>query len=209
MPRALLLLERIDRWWLDASLVALKGGESRMPTPQKAAVIDELTEQLSRANLAILTDYRGLNVGDIQGLRAQLRPQNAEFHIAKNTFTRIAAERAGINGLEPVLEGPLALVFAYGDMAGPAKTISDFARTSRILTIKGGVLESQFINPAQVEDVASLPSREVLLGKLVGMLASPMSRMVGVLGGPSRSVAYVLNSRAEQLGGAPEAQAAD
>ena len=173
-----------------------------MPTPQKAAVIDELTEQLSRANLAILTDYRGLKVGDIQGLRAQLRPQNAEFHIAKNTFTRI-------NGLEPVLEGPLALVLAYGEVAGPAKTVSDFARTSRILTIKGGVLESRFIGPADVEDVASLPSREVLLGKLVGMLASPMARLVGVLGGPSRSVAYVLNSRAEQLGGVPEAQAAD
>lgn len=180
-----------------------------MPTPQKAAVIDELTEQFSRANLAILTDYRGLKVSDIQGLRAQLRPQNAEFHIAKNTFTRIAAERVGIDGLQPVLEGPLALVFAYGEVAGPAKTISDFARTSRILTIKGGVLESRFIGPNDIEDVASLPSREVLLGKLVGMLASPMARTVGVLGGPSRSIAYLLTSRVDQLGAATEAQAAD
>ena len=89
-----------------------------MPTPQKAAVIDELAEQLSRANLAILTDYRGLKVSDIQGLRAQLRPQNAEFHIAKNTFTRIAAERVGIDGLQPVLDGPLALVFAYHGLGG-------------------------------------------------------------------------------------------
>ena len=81
-----------------------------MPTPQKAAVIDALTEQLSRANLAILTDYRGLKVSDLQTLRTSLRAQDAEFRVAKNTLTRIAAERAGIAGLEPVLEGPLALV---------------------------------------------------------------------------------------------------
>lgn len=180
-----------------------------MPTPQKAVVIDELAEQLSRANLAILTDYRGLKVADIQGLRASLRANDAEFHVAKNTFTRIAAERAGITGLQPVLEGPLALVFAYGEVAGPAKTISDFARTSRILTIKGGVLESRFISANDIEDVASLPSRDVLLGRLVRMLASPMARTVGVLSGPSRSVAYLLQSRVDQLGGAPEAQAAD
>lgn len=180
-----------------------------MPTPQKATVIDTLTEQLGRANLVILTDYRGLKVSDLQTLRASLRAQDAEFRVAKNTLTRIAAERAGIAGLEPVLDGPLALVLAYGDVAAPAKTISDFARTSRILTVKGGVLEMRFISAADVEDVASLPSRDVLLGKLVGMLASPMARTVGVLGGPSRSVAYVLNSRVQQLGGAPDALAAD
>src|SRR5690348_8073494 len=101
-----------------------------MPTPQKAVVIDELAEQLGRANLAILTDYRGLKVSDLQTLRASLRTHDAEFRVAKNTFTRIAAERAGISGLEPALEGPLALVLAYGEVAGPAKTISDFARTS-------------------------------------------------------------------------------
>jgi large subunit ribosomal protein L10 len=180
-----------------------------MPTPQKAVVIDELADQLGRANLAILTDYRGLKVSDLQTLRASLRTHDAEFRVAKNTFTRIAAERVGITGLEPVLDGPLALVLAYGEVAGPAKTISDFARTSRILTIKGGVLESRYISASDIEDVASLPSREVLLGKLVGMLASPMARTVGVLGGPSRSMAYLLKSRVDQLGGAPEAQAAD
>ncbi len=180
-----------------------------MPTPRKAAVIDELTDQLSRANLAILTDYRGLKVSDLQTLRASLRTHNAEFRVAKNTFTRIAAERAGITGIEPALEGPLALVLAYGEVAGPAKTITDFVRSSRILTVKGGVLESRFISAADIDDVASLPSREVLLARLVGMLASPMARTVGVLGGPSRSVAYLLKSRVDLLGGVPEAEAAD
>jgi len=161
-----------------------------MPTPQKAVLIDELFDQLSRANLAILTDYRGLKVSDLQTLRASLRAQDADFRIAKNTFTRIA-------------------VFAYGEIAAPAKTITDFVRSSRILTVKGGILESRFISAADIDDVASLPSRDVLLGRLVGMLASPMARTVGVLGGPSRSLAYVLKSRVDQLGGVSEAEAAD
>jgi large subunit ribosomal protein L10 len=172
-----------------------------MPTPQKAIQIDALTESLGRAQLAVLTDYRGLKVGDLQTLRSTLRPLGAEFHIAKNTLTRIAAENVGIEGLTPLLEGPLALVLAYGDVVGASKAITDFARTSRILTVKGGVLNNRVIGAADVEALASMPSREVLLGKLVGLMASPMARTVGVLSGPSRSIAYILQARADQLGG--------
>ncbi|MGH2558414.1 MAG: 50S ribosomal protein L10 [Thermomicrobiales bacterium] len=179
-----------------------------MPTAQKAAVINMLTDQLSRAQLTIVADYRGLKVGDLQGLRSTLRPFGAEFHIAKNTLTRIAATNAGIEGLDSSLEGPTALVLAYDDIVGTAKAIADFARTSRILTVRGGVLNQKFITSDQVDVVSSLPSREVLMGKLVGMLASPMARTVSVLGGPSRSLAYLLNARAGQLGGG-EAVAAD
>jgi large subunit ribosomal protein L10 len=180
-----------------------------MPTAQKAATIDALTESLSRAQLAVVTDYRGLSVGDLQTLRSTLRPLGAEFHIAKNTLTKIAAGRAGISGLDDVLEGPTALMLANEDIVAPAKAIVEFARTSRILTVRGGVLNEQFVSPEDIEAVATLPSREELLGKLVGMLASPMTRIVGVLGGPSRSLAYVLQARAEQLGGGEEAVAAD
>jgi large subunit ribosomal protein L10 len=179
-----------------------------MPTARKAAVIDELSDQLARAQLTIVADYRGLKVSDLQGLRSTLRPFGAEFHIAKNTLTRIAAGNAGIEGLDPALEGPTALVLAFDDIVGTAKAISDFARTSRILTVRGGVMNQKFISSEQVDAVSSLPSREVLLGKLVGMLASPMARTVGVLGGPSRSMAYLLQARADQLGGG-EALAAD
>src|SRR5687768_5232350 len=128
-----------------------------MPTTEKAQTIDELAGQLSRAKLAILTDYRGLSVTGIQGLRATLRPLNAEFRIAKNTLTRIAAERAGIEGLTPMLDGPLALVLAYDDVVAPSKAISDFVRTSRILTVKGGVLENQIVSAKGIEDLATLP----------------------------------------------------
>lgn len=179
-----------------------------MPTPQKAIHIGELTDSLQRATLAVLTDYRGLKVSDLQTLRTTLRPLGAEFHVAKNTLTRIAAENAGIEGLTPLLDGPLALVLAYGDVVGASKAITDFARTSRILTVKGGVLNKRTISAGDVEALASMPSREVLLGKLVGLMASPMARTVGVLSAPSRSLAYILQARADQLGGAV-LQAAD
>lgn len=180
-----------------------------MPTPQKATEIAELTDRFSRAQLAVITDYRGLSVASLQEFRAKVKPMDAEFRVAKNTLTRIASEAAGIEGLAPQLEGPTAILFAYGDIAGAAKALGDFARSSRILQVRAGVLDGQLLGPSDIEAIASLPPREELLGKLVNLLASPMARTVGVLSGPSRSVAYLLNSRIEALGGAPEVAAAD
>ena len=179
-----------------------------MPTALKAQTIEELTEQLGNANLIVLTDYRGLKVSELQGLRTTLRPFDGEFRIAKNTLTRIAAEQAGIEGLEPALEGPLALGFANGDIVAFAKAINDFVRTSRVLTIKGGVLDKRFITATQVEGISTLASKEVLQAQFLGMLKAPQRNLVSVLNGPARSVAYLLNARAEQLGGSP-AMAAD
>jgi large subunit ribosomal protein L10 len=176
-----------------------------MPTAQKATEIDELTDRLSRAQLTIITDYRGLSVTALQDFRSRVRPMDAEFRVAKNTLTRIAAERVGIEGLETQLEGPTAILFAFGDVVAPAKAVSDFARTSRILQVRAGVMNNQVLNASDVEAISSLPPREELLGKLVGLLASPMARTVGVLSGPARSVVYLANARVEQLGGAAEA----
>ena len=178
-----------------------------MPTSAKAQTIDELSEQLSNAKLIVLTDYRGLRVADLQDLRTSLRKSGGEFRVAKNTLTRIAAENAGISGLDSYLEGPLALGLANDDIVGFTKSLSDFARTSRILTIRGGVLDKNFITAEQVEAISTLPSKEVLQGKLLGLLQSPMARTVGVLSGPSRSIAYLLQARADQLDGT--AMAAD
>ncbi len=172
-----------------------------MPTSAKAQTIDELTEQLANARLIVLTDYRGLRVADLQDLRTNLRKSGGEIRVAKNTLTRIAAENAGIAGLEPHLEGPLAIGLVSEDIVGFTKSLSDFARTSRILTIRGGVLDKNFISAEQVEAISTLPSKEVLQAKLLGLLQSPMARTVGVLSGPSRSIAYVLQARADQLGG--------
>ena len=180
-----------------------------MPTPQKAVQIGELADQLSRAQLTIVTDYRGLSVTDLQSLRSTLRPLNAEFRVAKNTLTRIAAEQVGIDVMQPVLEEPTALVFAYEDIVSVSKAVNDFVRTSRVLKVRGGVLQNQLLDADAVESLASMPSKQELQGKLLGLMVSPMSRTVGVLSGPSRSLAYLLNARAEQQGGGSEAVAAD
>jgi large subunit ribosomal protein L10 len=169
-----------------------------MPTRQKARTIDQLSDQLTRANLVIVTDYRGLKVADLQTLRGNLRPSGAEIHIAKNTLTRIAAGNAGVVGLDPLLEGPSALVFAFEDAVQTAKAVSDFVRTSRILSVKGGVMGDRAVTAADVEAIATLPSREELQARLLGMLVSPMARTLSVLSGPSRSMVYLLNARAEQ-----------
>lgn len=172
-----------------------------MPTPQKAKSIDELTDHLTRAKLVIVTDYRGLKVTDLQTLRGNLRTSGGEFHIAKNTLTKIAAGHAGVEGLDPHLEGPSALAFGFEDAVQTAKTVSDFVRTSRVLVIKGGVMDNRPISAADVEAIATLPSKEELQARLLGMLVSPMSRTLGVLTGPSRSLVYLLNARGEQQEG--------
>ena len=100
-------------------------------------------------------------------------------------------------------------MFAYDDVVAPAKALTDFVRSSRVLELKTGVMEGQALDVSQIDALASLPPREELQAKLVGLLAGPMTRLVGVLGGPSRSMAYLLNARAEQLGGGEAAEAAD
>ena len=121
------------------------------------------------------------------------------MRVAKNTLTKIAADAQEINGLDSVLEGPTALVFAYDDPAQPAKILRDFARSSRILQIKAGVLEGNVLTADQVADIADLPSREELVAKVVGGISSPLYGLVGVLSGPVRSLTYVLQARREQL----------
>jgi large subunit ribosomal protein L10 len=172
-----------------------------MATPRKIEAVAELTEVLSRSTLTILTDYRGLSVADLQNLRAQLRPHQAEVRVAKNTLTKIAARNNNLEALEPQLVGPTALVTAYDDPVQPAKIVSDFARTSRILQIRAAMLEGAMISQAQIEDLANLPSKDVLIGRVVGGLSSPLYGIVGVLAGPIRALQYVLQARAEQLGG--------
>ena len=179
-----------------------------MPTAQKAQQIDEIAANLERSQLTVVANYRGLTVSQMQELRSGLRETNAEFIVAKNTLTRIAAERVGVGIPVEHLEGPTAIMYAYDDIVGPAKALSDFVKSSRgVLEIKVGVMEGQVLASSDIEALASMPPREELLGKLVGMLASPMSRAVGVLGGPSRSLVNVLNARADSMGN--EAQAAD
>lgn len=149
--------------------------------------------------LTILTDYRGLSVPQIQELRSNLRASQAEMKVAKNTLTKIAAHGRDINGLDDNLVGPTALVFAWEDPAQPAKVIRDFARSSGILSIKIGVMEGEILTAEQITAIADLPSRDELIAKVVGGIASPLYGLVNVMSGPARSLAYVLQARKEQL----------
>lgn len=149
--------------------------------------------------MTIVTDYRGLSVADLQNLRAQLRPHNAEVKVAKNTLARIAARNNSIEVLEAELVGPTALVLAYEDVAQPAKIVNDYVRTSRILQVRCGLLDGQLVAAGRIDEIANLPSRDVLLGKVVGGMSSPLYGIVGVLAAPVRSLMYVLQARQSQL----------
>lgn len=158
-----------------------------------------MTDAFERSALTIVADYRGLSVPQMQDLRAQLRAHQADMKVAKNTLTKRAAHARDISGLDDVLEGPTALVFAWQDAAQPAKIVRDFARTSRILTVKAAVMEGEILSAEQVTAIADLPSREELIARVVGGVASPLYGIVNVLSGPLRSFAYVLQARKDQL----------
>lgn len=170
-----------------------------MPTAKKAQAIDELAEKLGRAKLAVMTDYRGLTVSQIGDLRKQLRPLEVEYEVSKNTLVAKAAAKAGVHVLDKPQEGPTAIAFCYGDVVAPSRVLGDFARTSKIMTIKGGLLGNKLIGPADVARLATLPSREILLAKMLGSIQSPMVGLVSVLNGPIRGLAYVLQARVKQL----------
>jgi large subunit ribosomal protein L10 len=175
-----------------------------VPTEKKVQEVADIAEMLRTATLAVLTEYRGLTVADLQRLRRELRPHESEFRVVKNTLAGLAADEVGLGEIRPLLEGPTAMVIAKAEPVAPAKIVNDFVRTSKILKVKGAVLEGQMIPVGEIERLATLPPREVLLGQVVAGFQSPIAGLVGVLSGTIRSLAYVLQARADQLGGAAE-----
>lgn len=166
---------------------------------KKSDVVEELTRDLSGSQLAVLTDYRGLTVSEISDLRRKLREVGVEFHVTKNTLARFAAEKAGVGQVASLLVGPTAIAFASDDVTRAAKVLSEYAKTSKVFAIKGGLLSGKLINADDIGALADLPPREVLVARLLGMVQSPMVGLVGVLNGPMRNLAYVLKARADQL----------
>jgi large subunit ribosomal protein L10 len=179
---------------------------------QKAAVIEEVARQISEAEAIYAVDYRGASVPQAAELRARLRDADATFRVVKNTLTERAADQAGAEGLKAYLEGPTAMTFVRGDAAAAAKALSDFRRSSGLLTFKGGWMNGEALSPEQMDAIARLPTRDVLYGRLVGMVASPLTGLVTSLGGLIGGLARQLGQIAEQglIGGdAAPAAAAD
>lgn len=178
-----------------------------MPTPQKVAAVEELTDKMRRAKLAVVTDYRGLSVRDLATLRRALRPHQVEFTVAKNTLLRIAARNAeiGSDASDELLAGPSGIAFCYEDIVQPAKALADFARTSRILTVRGALMGTVILGADEIARLATLPSTEQLRAEVVGAIGGPLSQMVGVLNGLLQTLVGTLEAQVEKQGGAAAA----
>jgi large subunit ribosomal protein L10 len=172
-----------------------------MQRKDKERVVEELAERLKRSDTLIVADYRGLSVTEIDDLRTKLLEHRARFSIVKNTLARRAAEAAGNEALLALLDGPTAIAFleSDGDPVAVAKALSDAARTTRVLAIRGGVLEGTPIDVAAVESLARLPGPDVLRAQLVGALVGPVATVVGLFAAPMRELVGVLQARIDQL----------
>jgi len=165
---------------------------------KKEIAVGEIRERLSRSPSAVLTDYRGLTVGEATRLRSQLREAGVEFKVLKNTLTKRAADEVGITGLETYLEGPTAIAFSSTDPVAPAKILLQFIKTAKKMEIKAGILEGKVIDPDGVKALADLPSREELLAKLAGSMKAPLYGLASVLAGPMRNFVYALDQIRQQ-----------
>ena len=167
---------------------------------QKAEQVEEIADRLKKAKVAVLTDYRGLTVSQLQDLRTRLRGGEVEYRVIKNTLARRAAEAAGVPALQSELKGPVAIAFGYDDLGVPAKLISEFVRATRLkLDVVGGLVEGRVFTPEQVKQLADLPSRESLIAQLLGTLQSPVGQLVGIMQTPVQQLVGVLNAYKERL----------
>jgi large subunit ribosomal protein L10 len=180
---------------------------------QKAAVIDEVAAQITESEAVFAVDYRGISVPQAAELRGTLRDADARFRVVKNTLTERAADKAGAEPLKAFLEGPTAMTFVRGDAAAAAKALSDFRRRSggTLLEFKGGWMNGEILGAPEIESIARLPSRDVLYGRLVGMVASPLTGLVTSLSGLISGLGRQLQQIVDQglIGGDAPAPAAE
>jgi len=170
-----------------------------MPTDTKREAVAELTELLRSSSAMAVADYRGLKVAEMQTVRRTLRESGVRLTVAKNRLLKIAADEADRPELKPMLDGPTALATIDGDEAAMAKALADALRPySRVISVRGGMLGNQPIDAAQLTRLASLPSRDVLLGKLAGGMAAPLTGMAGVLAANLRNLVGELSAVADK-----------
>ena len=180
-------------------VIFLEGGGLYMVIrPEKVAMIAELKKTMASAKGVVLTDYRGIKVAQDTKLRRKMREAGVEYSVIKNNMASIAAKEAGIEGLDGYLKGPLAMVSSDKDPVVAAKLISEFIKENRIMEIKGGLVEGKVIDAEGVKSLANLPSREVLLARLLGSMQSPITGFVTVLQGNIRNLVYALDAVRQQ-----------
>ena len=181
-----------------------------MDRQEKEALVAELGEEISGAESIFAIDYRGISVGQSAELRGKLREADASFRVVKNRLTKLAAEKAGVGELEPMLEGPTALTFVRGDTAMAAKAITTFNREYEVLTYKGGLMGDMLLDEDRFKEIAKLPSRDALNAQLAGIVASPIVTLTRGLGSMIQGLAIQLAQVAEKglVGGTAEPETA-
>jgi large subunit ribosomal protein L10 len=186
-----------------------------MNREQKAATIEALATEIDESQAVFAVDYRGISVAQAAELRSKLREAGATFTVVKNSLTERAADQVGAESLKELLSGPTALTFVRGDAALAAKAVADQARATQLLPFKGGLMDGLVVDADQIRAISRLPSREVLYGQLVGIVASPISGLVRTLGGLVGGLAVALGQVREKkesgeipAGEAPVAEAA-
>lgn len=172
-----------------------------MPTAEKLATVASLTDKMSRMQLAVVADYRGLTVAEIADLRAKLREHGTELIVAKNTLLRLAARETGCEAIEPLLQGPTAISFSYDDPAKVAKTWNDYLRTTTKVTVRGTMLGKSLLRDNGLEAVTKMPSREKVQADLLGALVAPLAGMVGLLDAPAANLVGIIDAPANELFG--------
>ncbi len=173
-----------------------------MPTEKKVKAVENLQRVFAKCNIGVLTDYRGLKTKELNEIRSKLREANVDYKVVKNSLAQIAAKNVGLDHLAGTFEGPVAVAFGYGDPTQAMKVLSDYIRiTKSTLGIKAGFLPDRVLSAKDLETLAKLPSREVLLARVIGGMQSPIYGLVNVLAGPIRGLAQVLQGRIQQLEG--------
>lgn len=182
-----------------------------MKKQDKEKVVADLTERLRTSETLLVADYRGLTMPQIDTLRTRLLESGARFTVVKNTLTRRAAEAAGAEALLALLEGPSAIAFleAEGDMVAAAKALADSARETKVLAIRGGIMQGRTVTAEEIETLATLPAFDVLRGQVLGAIVAPLTTFVALLNAPLQNLIGLIDARIEQLGGSPQEMPAE
>lgn len=165
---------------------------------EKEAVVAEVRAKLEQADAVIITEYRGLTVPNLATLRLSLRNAGAEYRVYKNTLARFAAREAGIEGLDELMVGPTAITFVNGDVAAVAKSLKEFSKGNPLLVLRGGAMAGKALSAKDVEVLADLPPREVMLAKFAGLMQAPLVKTAGLLQALPRNMAYGLKALIDQ-----------
>jgi large subunit ribosomal protein L10 len=172
-----------------------------MERAEKVVFLEKLTDRFARAPIAVLTDYRGLNVAQITDLRRKVRAADGEYLVAKNNLTRLAFKDGDRKALDEMLKGPTAIAFGFSDAIAVAKIVTAFAKDNEKLQVKGAIFEGEVLPGARVTQIASMPGRDELRAQLLALMMTPATQLVRVLAAPAQGLVQVLDARRRQQEG--------